>query len=347
MPTLHALPRPRAWAPARPLRWGVIAPGGIASRFVAAVRDHTDQRVVAVGSRSVERARAFADSHGVPRAHGSYADVVADPEVDAVYVASPHSAHLEQALLAIAAGRHVLVEKPLATTGADARAIADAARHAGVLAMEAMWTRYLPQSDIIRQLLADGTLGTVTTVTADFGFSFPFDPTHRLYDPLQAGGTLLDSGVYPVSFVSSVLGAPGRLQAIGSLAPSGVDEQALVSFDYDGAVGTALSSLTSALPVRAAIGGTNGRIEVDSMFIMPSGLQVVLDAVQGQSPTRLEWTDTTFDSPYDALSCEAEAFAAFVEQGLDESPIHPLDEVVAIIDALDRARREITAAATR
>ncbi|WP_243076433.1 Gfo/Idh/MocA family protein [Microbacterium sp. SS28] len=344
MPDL-TLPSPRPWPEARPLRWGILAPGGIAERFAQALQRRTSQRVVAVGSRSADRAEAFAQAHGIPRSYGDYRALVEDPEVDAVYVASPHSAHVELALLAISAGKHVLVEKPLATTGDDARRILDAARAAGVFAMEAMWTRYLAQSDIVRQVLADGALGEVTSVAADFGFSIPYLPEHRLFDPSQAGGALLDAGVYPVSFISSVLGAPGELSAIGSLAASGVDDQAIVSFSYPGAVATATTSLKAWLPVTAVVAGTAGRLEVGPGFLGPTTVRLSRFD-QGWEPEVAEWTDAAFAGPgQEGLACQAEAFAGFVEQGLVESPIHRHDEVVAIVDALDRAQQQIFAAA--
>lgn len=338
-----ALPEPRAWSPARELRWGVIAPGWIATRFVRAIHRHTRHRAIAVGSRSKERGAAFAAEYEIPYVYDSYAALVDDPEVDAVYVASPHQAHRDQALLAIEAGKHVLVEKPITTTGADARAIFDAASAAGVFAMEAMWTRYLPQSDIVRQLLADGAIGEARTVAAEFGYSFPYDPDHRLYDPARAGGALFDAGVYPVSFISSVLGPPAELTVTGSLAPSGVDDVALVSLDYGRAVGSALTSLSAWLSNRASIAGSAGRIDIHRPFHQPTGLTVTLQPAWDQPEVVLDWEDTSFAEPYEALSCEADAFASFVDQGLTESPIHPHNEVVAVVDALDRAARQLDA----
>ena len=200
---------------APPLRWGVLAPGRIAGSFVDALSRHTRQQVVAAGSRSLDRARAFADRFGIERAYSSYEQLVGDPDIDAVYVASPHSEHAAQALLAISAGKPVLVEKAFARNASEARQVVSAARAAGVLAMEAMWTRYLPQSDVIAQLLADGVLGEVVTVLADHGQSFDFDPNGRLFNPALAGGALLDLGVYPISFASFVLGNPDEIVATG------------------------------------------------------------------------------------------------------------------------------------
>ena len=152
--------------------------------------------------------------------------MIEDPAVDVVYVATPHPLHHDLALQAIAAGKHVLIEKPIAMSASEARAITNAGRAAGVLVMEAMWTRYLPQADIIRQVLADGVLGEVLLARADFGFVMPFDPAHRLWNPELGGGALLDAGVYPISFVSSVVGAPTSVIAVGAQTPTGVDERA-------------------------------------------------------------------------------------------------------------------------
>ena len=193
------------------IRWGVLAPGGIANTFADAVHEGTRSRVVAVGSRSLERAREFAGRHGVERAHGSYADLVADPDVDAVYVASPHSEHHEHALLALRAGKPVLVEKAFTRSLREADEVLETAQAAGLLVAEAMWSRYLPHYDVIRRTVEAGTLGEVVLVDADHGqLLWPNGPA-RLSQPELAGGALLDLGVYPLSFADHVLGrARGR-----------------------------------------------------------------------------------------------------------------------------------------
>ena len=171
------------------LRWGVLAPGTIAGDFVATVRRNTDQRVTAVASRSMERGRRFAERHAVDRVHESYEALVADPAVDIVYVAAPHSEHARLGLLAIGAGKHVLIEKPIATSAREAEEVAAAARSAGVFAAEAMWTRYLPQFDVLDQLLQRGDLGTIRLATAEVGWAIDADVPNRLLDPGLAGGS--------------------------------------------------------------------------------------------------------------------------------------------------------------
>ncbi|MFF1573433.1 Gfo/Idh/MocA family protein [Leifsonia sp. NPDC058292] len=334
------LPAPRhpdpADAPA--LRWGVLAPGAIAADFTDALHGHSGQRVVAAGSRSAERAAAFAAAHGVERSYGSYEQLVTDPEVDVVYVASPHPQHLELATLAIGAGKHVLIEKPIAVTARDATTIAEAARQAGVFAMEAMWTRYLPQTDIVRQLLDDGAFGDLRVVTADFGFAADFDPASRMFDPALGGGALLDLGVYAVSWASFALGAPESVIASGSLAPTGVDEQAaLILTSADGAQALLSTGVRAATPSLATISGSAGRVETDSPFWSPSGLRFF----RGDGSAAAHWTDTSGRHGRDGMVYEAAALARYVADGLTESPLHPLDESISTLVTIDEARRQI------
>jgi predicted dehydrogenase len=336
----QTLPSPRfpdpAEAPA--LRWGVLAPGAIAADFTDALHKHSTQRVVAAGSRSTDRAAAFAAAHGVDRSYGSYEALVSDPDVDVVYVASPHPQHAELALLAIAAGKHVLIEKPIAVRPDEARAIAAAAREAGVFAMEAMWTRYLPQTDIVRQLLADGRFGEVRVVTADFGFAARFDPASRLFDPALGGGALLDLGVYAVSWASFALGAPAGVIATGTLTPTGVDEQvALILSSADGAQALLSTGLRAGTPSLATICGSAGRVETDSPFWSPSGLRFY----EADGTLGAQWTDPYGRSGREGMVYEAAALARYVADGLTESPLHPLDEAISTLETIDEARRQI------
>jgi predicted dehydrogenase len=318
-----------------------LAPGGIAGLFVDAAHAYSSQRFVAAGSRTLARAVQFVAQHGIARPYGSYQALVDDPEIDVVYVASPHHTHCALALLAIAAGKHVLVEKPFAVTRAEAMQMAAAARAAGVLAMEAMWTRYLPQADVIRQLLDAGTIGEVRMVAADFGFSFPHDPTHRLLDPAQAGGALLDAGVYPVSFASSVLGPPVGVRATGRTGSTGVDVEVAMVIDHGATESVAFTSLTASLPVRATIMGSGGRIEVHRPFFGPTGLTLRTGHSFEIVESVTQWEDKTLPRLHDGLSYEADALARFVGEGRAESPLHTLDETVAIIATLEDARRQV------
>lgn len=322
-------------AAAPPARWGVIGPGRIAGLFAGALARHTRQRVVAVGSRSQARAEAFASAHGIERAYGSYAALVGDPGVDAVYIASPHSEHAAHALLAIGAGKAVLVEKAFTRNAAEAEAVVSAARAAGVLVVEALWTRFLPQTDVIRRLLKDGVLGEVLTVLADFGVPFAPDPAHRLHDPGQAGGALLDLGVYAVSFASLVLGAPERVVAAGVTTATGVDEQVVIALAAGRAHATITTTLAVRTPQRATICGTAARLELGEHFYKPTDLTLI--AADGTRSVRPRDPITGSD----ALCHEAAHLADLLRAGAKESPLLPLDETLAVMRTLDEIRRQI------
>ncbi len=250
------------------LRWGVLGTGWIADQFVASLRDHTRQVVRAVGSRSSRSAAEAAARWGVATAHGSYEALVADPAVDVVYVATPHNFHLPHALLAIAAGKHVLVEKPVGLDAAEARQIGEAADRAGVFCMEAMWTLFLPKFDVVRQLLADGVLGDVVAVHADMGERF--DPPHRITLPELAGGPLLDLGTYAVTFATWVLGVPDAVAAVATPAPGGTNGQLAIALRTGGGGTASLhTTMLADSATTASIIGTEGRLELGTRFYLP------------------------------------------------------------------------------
>src|SRR5919107_952090 len=327
------LPDPQPYLPdtGEPsLRWGIVGPGWIAGEFAKAVRKHTAQRIVAVSSRSIERASSFAAAHGIELALGSTGQLVTRPDVDVVYVATPQSEHLATGLAAIAAGKHVLIEKPITVSSAEARTLADQARAAGVLVMEAMWTRYLPQTSVIRQLLADGVLGDIRAVLADHGQAIEADPQHRLYRPELGGGALLDLGIYPVQLSSMVLGAPTRVVAVGGMTETGVDAYStLVLPPPRGAQSTLYSTILARPPMTAVIAGSEATISVDRAFFTPTSFTVY--GSRDFSAPGLTWSDPTGLELFDGLSWEATALARFAGEGRTESPVHTLDETVSIL----------------
>lgn len=332
------LPSPRTPDPlhAPPLNWGILAPGGIASTMVEALQRFTRQRVVAVGSRSAERGASFAQRFGIGRVHDSYEALVADPEVDAVYVASPHSHHRDHALLAIAAGKHVLVEKAFTRNAAEALEVVDAARAAGVACVEAMWTRFLPTSDIVRQLLASGALGEVETFTADHGQWFALDPASRLFAPGLAGGALLDLGVYPVSYASFVLGAPTGVVARGTLTETGVDRQVSAVLTYASAAQSVVhTTLAARTPTVAAISGSEARVELDGPFYAPGVVRLVTrdGEVRESAPPVIEG--------HLGLCHQAAHLAQLVADGASESPLLPWAETIAVMETLDELRAQV------
>ncbi|MDQ1652647.1 MAG: hypothetical protein QOI35_1847 [Cryptosporangiaceae bacterium] len=338
---LTALPESRVPDPrdAPPVRWGILGPGWIASQFAAALRRHTRQELAAVASRSPERAAAFAAEYGIPRAYGSYAELVGDPDVDIVYVATPHSEHHRQALMAIEAGKSVLVEKAFTRTAAEAAEVAAAAGKAGVFAMEAMWTRFLPHIDVLRQLVTDGHLGEVMVVTADHGQYFAPDPHHRLYAPELAGGALLDLGIYPISFAAMVLGAsPDEVTSTGSLAFTGVDAQSAVTLRYGDAVAQVGTTLLARTPTVAAVSGTVARVELAADFYTPTELTYV-----HRDGARLVRPDGDTIRGHEGLCYQAAHAATLITEGATESPLLPLAETTAILAIIDEIRTHLGA----
>lgn len=321
------------------LRWGVLGTGGIAAAFVTDLAALPAHRVVAVGSRTAARAAAFADRFAVPHRHTGTAALVSDPDVDAVYVATPHPEHAAGALAAIAAGKHVLVEKPFTVDAHEARQVVAAARAAGVVALEAMWTRFLPHVRRIRGLLAQGAVGDVVTVVADHGQQFAPDPQHRLFDPALGGGALLDLGVYPVSWASMVLGTPSSVTAVSDPAMTGVDAQTSVVLRHPGGAHAVLTTtLRAVTPRRAWITGTEGTIEVEPTFYAPTSFTL---RRRGGHEERYDTPAELLTGPGKGLRFEAAELARCVGEGLPESPDLPLDETVAVMGTMDEIRRQI------
>jgi predicted dehydrogenase len=316
------------------VRWGVIGTGGIAARFAEDVRLLPDQQVVAVGSRGQATADAFAARLGVPRAHGSYDALVADPEVDVVYVATPHPGHHPATRQALDAGRPVLCEKPFTMDAAEAADLVTTARAGGLFLMEAMWTRFLPHVVRLRELLAAGELGEVRTVVADHAQWFAPDPEHRLFAPALGGGALLDLGVYPVSFASMVLGTPTRVTAVSHPAFTGVDAQTSILLEHAGGAHAVLTTTLEAEGSnQAAVVGTEARVELESRWLRPTALTLTR---RGGVPER-------YEPPHsgNGLRHQAVEVARCLRAGLLESPVLPLDESVAVMGTLDEVRRQI------
>jgi predicted dehydrogenase len=317
----------------KPLRWGILGTGGIAQAFAEDLRLTDSGVVAAVGSRRQETADRFADRFGIEGRHPNYESLVADPAVDAIYVATPHPGHHENAILALRAGKHVLVEKPFAMNAAEAAEIVAVAREEKLFAMEAMWTRFLPHVARVRDWLAAGRLGEIVTVTADHGQWFAEDAGFRLFAPELGGGALLDLGIYPVSFASMVLGAPDRIAAVVDPAFTGVDAQTSIVLGYaSGAQALLTCTLRAKSPTRAAIVGTEARIEIDGDFYRPASMTLL---PRDGEPTRVESTHEGH-----GLRHEADEVARRVAAGELESLLMSLDETVAIMETMDAIQAE-------
>ena len=313
------------------LGWGILATGGIAHAFTKDLRT-AGLEVAAVGSRRAEASRSFADEYGIPRAHDSYEALVQDPDVDIVYVATPHPAHADNAILALEHGKHVLVEKPFTLTAPEAARVRDVARANGLLAMEAMWTRYLPHMIRIREIVRSGGIGDVRALFADHTQSITTDPAHRLNAIELGGGALLDLGIYPVSFAWDILGAPTSITASAQLIETGVDSEVATTFTHaNGAVSTTISAARSAGPNTAHILGTKARIDIDRTWYNPTTFRVV--APDG---TIIE----EYVSHNEGRGMQFQAIAAerYIAEARTDSDLLGIDESVAIMQTLDDIR---------
>ena len=316
------------------LRWGILATGFIANLFTNDLKLN-GFTVQAVGSRSQQSADAFAAQFDIPNSHGSYEALAADPEVDVVYVSTPHPLHAEHARLVIEAGKHVFVEKPFTVNAREAQGIADLAAERGVLALEAMWTRYLPHMVRIREIIADGTLGDVRTLLVDNTQKLSDDPLHRINALELGGGALLDLGVYPVSFSWDLFGAPRTIQSTATFKDTGADAQIANIFGYDdGRIASMLSASDTLGPNTATVIGTSARIEIDPVWYNPTSFRVV--AADG---TILEQFRS--DVIGRGMHFQAEAVERLVAEGNLRGDLLTIDESVAIMGTLDTIREQI------
>lgn len=316
----------------RPVRWGLLAAGRISHALARAVASTSGGHVVAVAARDLDRARAFAAEHGVPQAYGSYAELCEDPQVDIVYIASTHPHHAPQALDCLAAGKHVLVEKPITLTVRDAEAVLDRARARGLFAMEAMWTRCLPLVRELAERVQTGQVGQLRSVAAAFAVPFDYDESHRLFDLTNGGGALMDLGVYPVTLAHLLGGHPTDVQVLGSVVPTGADDQVGVQWRSDrGVLVQVVCDSQSHGSSRTVVRGSQGWMEVHGPVNDPQSFTVHR---AGEAP--------------EEVTAERRGFAHQVEEvhrclreGLVESPLVPHADTVAVMTVLESVRREL------
>lgn len=315
-------------------RWGILATGYIAGRFAEDLRFAPGAELVAVGSRTRESAELFARRHGASRAYASWAELAADPEVDVVYVATPHAAHHEATMTCLAGGKAVLVEKPCTLDLASTTELIETARARGLFLMEAMWMRTNPLILRVLELIADGAIGEVTHVRADFGAAGPFPPEHRMRARTLGGGALLDLGIYPLSLAHLLLGAPQHVRAWARISPEQVDENTGMVLGWDsGAVATLSCGMIGPTAVTAAITGTTGRIDLPEPFYRPA--EGVLHRV-GAEPETIPADPTGGGYQYEAIEVQR-CLAA----GLTESPLVPHSATLEVMALLDDIRARI------
>ncbi|MDO5662346.1 MAG: Gfo/Idh/MocA family oxidoreductase, partial [Brachybacterium sp.] len=325
----HGVPDPRD-APA--LRWGVISPGHIGAQFTDTLHRATSSRVVAVASRSQDRAEQFARSREIDGAFDSVEKMLEAGGLDVVYIASPHAQHHAFARTVLEAGVPVLVEKAFTLNRPQASDLVDLARERSLFLMEAMWARFLPQYGVLRRLIEGGVLGEIVSVAADHGQAFPFDPEHRLYDPDLGGGALLDLGVYPISIAQAVLGDLTDCAVRGDLAPTGVDAHvALLAAGSRGGRALLETTLRARGANEATIVGTAGRVRLSGPFYAPGILEV--DLTDGRTARFEHPAD-----PEDGMAYEAAETARRITAGDLESPLMSWADTLSVMGTMDEVR---------
>jgi predicted dehydrogenase len=315
------------------IRWGVVGPGAIATGFADAMRQVDGATIVAVASRSAERAEAFGVRFAIPTRYGDYDSLAADPAVDVVYVATPQSSHEPDTLNLLRAGKHVLCEKPFALNARQATRMIAEARMRGLFLMEAIWSRCLPTYRTLVDVIAEGRIGEPLLVEGDFGFRRPFEPDHRLFDLALGGGALLDLGIYPIQLCSLVLGSPEHVTADGVVGETGVDEVVAAILRYPGSrMGIVKAAIRVGMSCTARISGTDGWIDLPLLMHCPNFLTVTTSA-------GAERIDGSYEG--NGLRFEIDEVNRCLSQGLLESPTMPLDETLDLATTLDAIRGQV------
>ena len=314
------------------INWGIIGPGNIANRFADGLATVPSAKLHAVGSRTQKKADEFADKHGAPKRYASYEALAQDPDVQAVYIATPHPQHKAAALLCLKHGKAVLLEKPFTVNAKEAAEVIDFARAQNVFIMEAMWARFFPAMVKVRELIASGTIGEIRMVQADFGFRTGVDPEGRLFNLALAGGGLLDVGVYPISLASMLLGTPTDISGLAQIGETGIDEMAAITLKYAGGqLASIVTGVRVNTPQEATIFGTDGSIKLHAPFWNLSHLTL---SANGKTEE--------LSIPYEngGFNYEAQEVMDCLRAGKTESAIMPLDETLSIMRTMDTLRAQ-------
>jgi predicted dehydrogenase len=315
------------------IRWGVIGPGIIATGFAEAMQWVDGGAITAVASRSAERANAYGDRFDIPTRYGDYGALAADPDVDAVYVATPHSRHEVDTIALLQAGKPVLCEKPFALNAMQAARMAEEARQRGLFLMEAIWSRFLPAYRSLVDVIGEGRIGDPLMVEGDFGFRRPVDPAHRHFAPELGGGALLDLGIYPVQLCTLVLGPVQHVVADGAVGETGVDEVVTALLHHaEDRLGVVKAALRVNMTCTARITGTDGVIDLPAMMHCPDSLTV-------SSSAGVERIDGSYEG--NGLRFEIDEVHRCLAEGRTESEVVSLDESIALATVLDSIRAEL------
>lgn len=312
------------------IRWGIIGAGGIANKFVESLKHIDDAELTAVSSRDEARAAGYAAKYGAKRFYGSYEELANDPEIDIVYIGTPHSVHFDNTMMCLKAGKAVLCEKPFTINASQAQSLVETARDRKVFLMEAMWTRYMPAMVKVRELLNSGAIGEIRMIRADFGFRTKLVPEGRLFNPQLGGGALLDVGIYPLSFASMVLGSkPVNITGAAHIGTTGVDEQCSFILTYDkGQLAVLTAAVRTQTPWDAWVMGTDGFIRIPEFWHADT---IELNRDGKTEILKLPYLSNGYlHEAVEAIEC--------LRSGRLESAVMPLDETVDLMKIMDKIR---------
>ena len=313
------------------IKWGILGPGRISHKFVQGLQVLPDAEVFAIGSRSADRAQEFAAEYNAERNYGTYLELAQDPDVDIIYIATPHPWHYENTLMCLEHGKAVLCEKPFTMNRVQLTHLVEVARSKNLFLMEALWTRFHPNIEKILEIRKEGLLGNIRFVNADFGFKGEYDQENRLFNPELGGGALLDIGIYPVFLAMLLLGKPDKMQAISHFAVTGVDESTSMIFSYtEGKMANLSCTFKADTPTRADIIFDKGRIRLDRHWFTPS-LMTIIDEDENVQEYSLH--DSGNGYQYQAIEC-----MKCLREGMTESPMMSLDFSLELMDILDHIR---------
>jgi len=316
-----------------PAKWGIIGPGKIAHKFAEALSYAPDAELFAVASRSEKRARDFSNHYKIPRYYQGYEKIVQDPEIDIIYVATPHTMHYDNTLLCLENRVPVLCEKPFTITRNQLQRLVDISRKENVFLMEAIWTRFLPTIKRVVEIKESGLLGSIKVIHADFGFKAPFDPAGRLYNLSLGGGALLDIGIYPVFLALLLMGKPAVIKSTAVLSETGADESCNILFEYpDGATANLECTISAETPGVATVIFEKGQIKINPKWYAPSSLTII-------HPNK-KTEELTFESVGNGYHYEAIEAMRCLENGLIECPDLTLDFSLDLMGLLDKIRSQ-------
>jgi len=315
------------------IKWGILGPGHIANKFGEALKVVEDAEIYAVGSRSIENAQKYAKNFNAKKAYGSYEELAKDPDVDVIYVATPHNLHYENTILCLENGKHVLCEKPFAVNGKEVRGMIAKAKEKNLFLMEALWSRFLPHIIKTKELIDAGELGSLKLLTSYFPIKSLYGPEHRQFNKDLCGGSLLDIGIYNVFLSLYLMGKPKTFKAMAGMGPTEVDESCSIICKYDNeAVSVLYSSFRASSDIMAEIHGDKGKIVIGNVWFTPNNIKIVRPNGE-EIPMQIKSTGNGYNY-------QAEEVDKCIKEGRIQSNIWSWEKSLELIDLLDSIRQE-------